>query len=172
MWTDTSVLLTECVTLAIHMNTDRQQYNWVTNMIMMNMMWLNSEWWVWLNWMIFLLQMEKSFLWGQQCKHLVQRRRFERGPKESIYIKPERLRTEEVAKDITYHPPTELNCLSVVPQCYLAALSHTEVLQLVDSHLSIAASYQDTVCLCGKQQGPHLHGGGSRLHNDWVQTDR
>lgn len=57
------------------------------------------------------------------------------------------------------------------PQFYLAALSHIEVPELVDSHVSIAVSYQDTVRLRGKQQGLHLHTWGSTLHDDWVQAE-
>lgn len=64
-----------------------------------------------------------------------------------------------------------LNWRQPVPQFYLAALSHAEVLELIDSDLSIAVSHQDTVCVWGKQQGLHLHTRGSRHHNDWVQAE-
>lgn len=53
---------------------------------------------------------------------------------------------------------------------YLAAHS-MDVLQLVDAHLSITVSYQDTVCLQGEEQVPHVHSGGSRLHNRWLQAE-
>lgn len=33
------------------------------------------------------------------------------------------------------------------PQIYLIVLSSTEVLDLVDSHMSITVPYQDAVCL-------------------------
>lgn len=56
------------------------------------------------------------------------------------------------------------------PQFYLLAFSHTEVLELVDSHLPIAVAHQDAVCPFGKQQGRHLHKGCGMVHNDWVQA--
>lgn len=57
------------------------------------------------------------------------------------------------------------NCL-----CYLSALS-MEVLELVDTHLSITVSYQDTVCLCREQHFLHVHCGGSMLYYNWVQAE-
>lgn len=53
---------------------------------------------------------------------------------------------------------------------YLAAL-FVEVFELIDTHYTIAVSYQDTVCLCREEQVLQVHCGGGRLYYNWLPAE-